>query len=112
MKDSRNTLKRRQFIAAGVIAGLVPIPVVLGPRSAAAAELPHLDESDPTAKALSYTHDASTVTAQTRGGADRFCHTCRFYLDPSATPWGPCQIFPGKAVNVNGWCKAWAAKTG
>ena len=25
---------------------------------------------------------------------------------------GPCDIFPGKLVNANGWCKVWVLKPG
>jgi hypothetical protein len=24
--------------------------------------------------------------------------------------WRPCNVFPGKLVNANGWCKVWAPK--
>jgi hypothetical protein len=26
--------------------------------------------------------------------------------------WRPCQIFPGKAVNANGWCSSWMHRAG
>ena len=83
--------------------------LVLGTRTSAAGELPRLDEADRSAKALSYVHDASRIEAATRGGAERICRTCRFYTDADAA-WGPCTLFPGKAVKANGWCKGWVAR--
>ena len=74
-----------------------------------AAELPHLDESDPAAKALAYVHDASTVSDTVRGDGSRVCSTCRFYTEPESQ-WGPCTLFQGKAVAAKGWCKGWVAK--
>ena len=26
--------------------------------------------------------------------------------------WRPCSLFPGKAVNANGWCASWTLKAG
>ncbi|MDP5191762.1 high-potential iron-sulfur protein [Rheinheimera baltica] len=26
--------------------------------------------------------------------------------------WRPCGVFPGKLVNAEGWCAAWAKKPG
>ena len=70
--------------------------------------MPHLEESDPAAQALKYVHDAASVDAGTRGGAERNCANCRFFGDASGG-WGSCQLFPGKAVNADGWCAGWAA---
>ncbi|WP_305809871.1 high-potential iron-sulfur protein [Photobacterium kishitanii] len=28
----------------------------------------------------------------------------------SSSDWQPCAIFPGKTVNINGWCSAYAPK--
>lgn len=109
MTNRKETLSRRRFATIGVIAGLMPIPVVLGTRPAAAGDLPRLDEADRSAKALAYVHDASRIEAATRGAADRVCRTCRFYTKADQA-WGPCTLFPGKAVNANGWCKGWVAR--
>lgn len=110
MKNPTKNLTRRQFVSIGVVASLAGIPAIASTRGAAAAGLPRLDEADSTAKALSYVHDASRVDGATRGGDDRICLTCRFYTDATAQSWGPCSLFPGKAVNANGWCKGWVAR--
>lgn len=108
MNKRKGRLSRRRFATIGMVAGLMPIPLVMGTRRASAGELPRLDEADRSAKALSYVHDAARVDAATRGGAERICRTCRFYTDATAT-WGPCTLFPGKAVNAEGWCRGWVA---
>ena len=97
---------RRRFLRDG-LALTAALPVMLGTaaRSASAAELPHLEESDPAAVGLKYTHDASKVD----GAGDHNCANCRFYTEPGSE-WGPCQLFPGKAVKASGWCAGYAAK--
>lgn len=111
MDRNHKKLSRRRIIKSGIAAGIAgSLPVIVGVRGVMADELPHLDESDGTAKALGYVHDASRVDDATRGGAGHLCKTCRFYTDASAQVWGPCTLFPGKAVNANGWCKGWVAR--
>jgi hypothetical protein len=62
--------------------------------------------------ALKYTHDASTVDAAARPNpaADQKCGNCALLQGEEGEEWRPCQIFPGKLVNVNGWCSVWAPK--
>ncbi|MDX1431957.1 MAG: high-potential iron-sulfur protein [Gammaproteobacteria bacterium] len=107
---TRDDPSRRRFCKTGIAVALLPLAAGTLLGEAGAQELPHVDPNDPTAQALKYTHDAASVDAATRGGADRHCASCRFYTDPEAKPWGPCSIFPGKAVNAQGWCNAWVAK--
>ena len=101
---------RRTLLRAAVAAALVPL--ARGLPVARADSLPQLSESDPAAKALKYHHDATAVQRTDKPGtpaAEQFCHNCRFIQSESGE-WRPCQIFPGKAVNANGWCVSWAAK--
>ena len=101
-------MTRRNFVGAAVVA--VPLAALLTGREAAAqaANLPKLDLNDPVAKALMYTHDASTVKAPNfKKGSD--CANCVQYTGKSGD-WGPCTAFPGKSVAAKGWCSAWAAK--
>ena len=77
-----------------------------------AADLPHLSEDDPAAKALHYVNDAAKGNRTDKGGtpaAKQHCQNCRF-VQADAGDWRPCQLFPGKAVNANGWCMSWTAK--
>lgn len=82
-----------------------------------AADMPKLEESDAMAQALGYKHDASDVNLEQfpsrgdPGAADEFCRNCIHYQAPPEQQWAPCTIFPGKLVNADGWCSAWAART-
>jgi hypothetical protein len=80
--------------------------------SAHAADLPHLDASDPTAKALGYTDNAKGVDAKAfpmykPGSA---CNNCMQFQGKASDAFGPCSIFAGKAVNANGWCQVYVKK--
>ncbi len=113
MSRSATQLSRRTFVKLTLATGaILPAQTLLGGGRAEAADLPHLDESDQAAQALKYVHDASQVDEGMRGGADRVCRGCRFFTEPSSEEWGPCTLFPGKAVNASGWCSGWVAKTG
>lgn len=73
-----------------------------------AADLPHVTDADPTAQALGYVEDASaTKSSLYKAGSN--CANCQFYTG-AADGYGPCQLFPGKAVNAKGWCSSYAQK--
>lgn len=100
-------MTRRKFFAT---AGAAAAAVTAGlPIAEADNHLERLDESDPTAKALNYVHDAKTVDAAKRL-SDRFCNNCALFAGESDDEWAGCSIFPGKAVANQGWCSVWAAK--
>lgn len=88
------------------------------PSPPPAADLPQLEESDAMAQALGYKHDAGEVDPEqfpSRGepdSASEFCKNCVHFQVPGGgePQWAPCTIFPGKLVNADGWCSAWAAK--
>ena len=108
-KATTTGLTRRDFVkvagltAAASAAGLV--------HTQARAELVKLDEKDPTAGALGYVHDASTVSAEKRPEG-RICGNCALFAGGVDEKWAGCQIFPGKAVANAGWCSVWAPKPG
>ena len=113
-KTGRPERSRRKFLAlagvtsAAVLAGVRPS---LG-RAAEGAAAPHLSESDPTAKALGYTEDASKVD-KTKFPAFKpgaHCATCNFFQGKATDAYAPCQIFPGKAVAAKGWCASHSPK--
>jgi hypothetical protein len=82
-------------------------------RSAqAAADMPHLAPTDPTAQALGYHEDAKTVDAKqfTTFQPGQACNTCLQLQGTAGDAWRPCNIFAGKLVNANGWCKVWVKK--
>ena len=103
-------IARRQFLQLSAVAA-AGVLVVPG-REAKASDLPQLSEDDPMAKAMKYTHDASTVDPSMRNNpaAEQNCANCALIQGEDGAEWRPCQIFPGKAVNANGWCSVWAPK--
>lgn len=114
MSDS--PLDRRTLLKTA-IAGLVALPAAGLVREAVAdtpAAAPHLDEKDPMAVAMGYVHDVKKVDAaknpQLKAGAK--CHNCVQLQGKEGDEWRPCNIFPGKAVHVDGWCKVWVQKPG
>ena len=99
-------LSRRDFVAAAAAVTVIGLST-----PAAADDLPRIDEADPTAQALKYVHDASTVDPAQRP-ADQFCNNCALFGGAADDAWAPCSIFPGKAVAGAGWCSVWAPKAG
>jgi High potential iron-sulfur protein len=77
-----------------------------------AAELPHLTDANPAAASLEYTEDTGTVDARKfpKHTAEQRCGTCKFLQAGSDAQYAPCRLYPGNAVNVNGWCSGYAAK--
>lgn len=105
MSNPAENPARRRFLkiaAAGAVAA--PLAAAVLPEIGRAAELPHLDPNEPTAKALAYTHDATTAKDNPafKPGAD--CANCTFYQGKPGDEWGPCMLFPGKSVHSKGWC--------
>lgn len=102
---------RRRFITgAGTALGAVVLVSAL-PRHARADDLPHLAPSDATAQTLGYVEDATKADKAKfpNYAAGDTCANCNFFQGAVAA-WGPCQLFPGKAVNAKGWCSAHAKK--
>ena len=102
---SNDALSRRSLLKAGS-ATLATLVIA---RSVEAEE--ELSPQDPTAVALGYVADASTVDAakwpQKTDGSQ--CSNCVLYAATDGGL-GKCSIFPGKLVNANGWCSAWNGK--
>lgn len=103
-------IARRQFIQLSAVAAAGCL--VRPGADAYAQDMPKIEESDPVAQSLKYVHDASTVDAASRANpaADQNCANCALIQGADGDAWRPCQIFPGKSVNANGWCSVWAPK--
>jgi len=103
-----NNIGRRKFIQLSV--AMAAGGLVAGNRNAYASDLPQLSEDDAMAKSMRYTHDASTIDASTRPNSaeHQVCENCALIQGNDGETWRPCQIFPGKAVNAQGWCSVWA----
>jgi hypothetical protein len=114
-KTIDNPQRRRTLFATIALIVTIPLGKFMSARRAEAAELPHLDEDDPTAKILNYHHDATEAPRVDKSGItpaqEQFCYNCRFIQSDSGE-WRPCEIFPGKAVNANGWCSTWINQSG
>ncbi len=109
MSQSNIDQKRRHALkmaAASVVA--VPLAGLVTRGTAFAGELPQLSEDDTAAKALSYVHDAANAPAGKRRDGT-YCKNCNLIKEKEGT-WRGCAIFPGKAVNENGWCAGWVGR--
>lgn len=105
----------RRTVLKNALAGLAALPAAGLIREAAAqGSPPHLDEKDPMAVALAYVHDAKKVDAsknpQYKPGST--CANCMQLQGKAGDEWRPCNLFPGKLVHANGWCKVWVPKPG
>lgn len=104
-------IARRKFIQLSAVAAA---GVLVHPgRSARAGDMPKLAEDDPMAVGMKYTHDASTVDPASRANPAEVqnCANCALAQGEAKDGWLPCQIFPGKVVNADGWCSVWAPKS-
>lgn len=113
MSHPANLEARRRFLKAAVVGAIAaPAAGILLPKLARAQDLPHLEESDATATALGYKHDAAQVdkAKYPQYQAGHNCANCNFFQGKTGAAWGPCQLFPGKAVAAKGWCAGYAAK--
>jgi hypothetical protein len=108
----QSKMTRRSIVKGGLLAGaLIPAYGLIGNR-AAAAGLPALDPSDPTAKSLGFVTDATTVSAAanpTYKPGQKCAGCAQFQGKPSDTS-APCTIFTGHSVPAGGWCKVYAPK--
>jgi hypothetical protein len=101
----RPLLSRRELLSS-----LAPAAVLLAAgRADAQTELPHVDEKDPIAKGLGYVPDVKKVDpkAEPTLKTGAHCANCVLLQGKAGDTWRPCNMFPGKVVNANGWCKAW-----
>jgi hypothetical protein len=105
--------QRRDFLKQGSLAviSLAMLARTL-PSSAQAKPLPRLSESDPLAVKLGYRHDATKVDKKKFANWQprKDCDDCLHYEGRKGQAWGPCTIFPGKAVNAKGWCAEFQPK--
>jgi hypothetical protein len=101
--------ERRRLLKLAAL-GLVAAPFASSVFSvpAHAADLPMVDEADPTAKALGYHCDGSKNPARTDKTAA--CDGCMFYTAQADKKAGACALFPGKLVCPKGWCTSWQKK--
>ena len=107
MTDER--LSRRQLLQ-GALVGIAAVPAASLLARSASAEA--LSESDATAKSLGYVADAKKVNAAANPNykPGQHCANCMQYTGKAGAASGPCNIFPGKDVAAQGWCKVWVKR--
>lgn len=113
MKSNPVDTGRRRATGLILASAALPVAGLLRPAIARAAELPHVTPDDPTAKALKYVDDASEADRPDKmgvAGDEQLCANCQFIQGADGEEWRPCMLFPGKAVNANGWCTSWTPK--
>jgi len=81
-------------------------------RESQAAELVHLSPTDPAAVALGYHENAKKVDPKAFATykPDQSCATCLQLQGAAGEAWRPCNLFPGKLVAAEGWCKVWVKR--
>jgi hypothetical protein len=107
MSDS--SVDRRTLLKTA-LAGLISFPA-----AGLAAQGPaRMDEKDPMAVAMGYIHDATKVdkTKNPQYKPGQKCLNCVQLVGKEGDEWRPCNIFAGKLVHEDGWCKVWTLKPG
>jgi hypothetical protein len=61
-----------------------------------------------------YVHDVKLVDPKKSSTfkPGQHCANCLQITGKDGDTWRPCNIFPKKLVNANGWCSVWAKKPG
>jgi hypothetical protein len=76
--------------------------------------LPHLTDANPAAASLGYTEDAGSIDSRKfpHHKPEQRCANCKYFeiAEVAGGPYAPCKLYPGNAVNVNGWCAGYVAK--
>ena len=101
-------ISRRDFMENSVI-----LIAVVGASSVALADpSPMLSESNPTAAALGYKTNASTVDKAKfpQYVPGQACAKCALYQGAAGAASGPCTIYAGKSVSSTGWCASYVKK--
>jgi High potential iron-sulfur protein len=95
-----------------IAAAAAPAAGGLNIGSSWAADLTPLDTKDPTAAALGFAIDASTVDASKHPTykTGQRCGTCAQFQGKPGDARGGCNVFVGHTVPQGGWCQVWAQK--
>jgi High potential iron-sulfur protein len=104
MNVTRRVLVKNLSLAAGFSAALP-----WRQARSAQPEPERLDVNDPAAIALGYVENVAQVDikkypAYVQGSN---CENCLQLQGSAANNYRPCSLFPGKLVQVSGWCTGW-----
>jgi hypothetical protein len=102
----------RRTLLKGALLGVAAVPVtaLLGRAEAAAGPV---DPNEPQAKSLGYVPDATKVDAKANPNYKPGQHCGNCLQAPSAKAGDAmvaCNIFAGRMVSANGWCKVYVKK--
>lgn len=102
----------RRDVLKGALMGVaaVPMTALLGRAEAASGEV---DPNEPQAKSLGYVTDAKTVDAKANPNykPGQVCANClQVPAGKEKGPKIPCNIFAGRTVSANGWCKVYVKR--
>jgi High potential iron-sulfur protein len=96
---------RRQFLilSAGISSSLVVSRAAFGAANT-------LSETDPQAKAVGYTEDASKVDKAKfpNFAAGQTCANCSLFQGKATDAYGGCTLFGDKQVAARGWCSSYS----
>jgi hypothetical protein len=108
---TEKTFPRRTLLKGALIGvAAVPVTAILGRAEAAAGAV---SPDEPQAKSLGYTADATKVDAKTNPNYKPGQHCGNCLQAPTAKAGDtmvPCNIFAGRMVNYNGWCKVYVKR--
>ena len=117
---SRREALRNLALGAGSILAIRAAGAATAPAAPAAAGAPavnygawpHVTPADPIAMALAYHESAKTVDAKAFPlyKPEQKCSTCLQLIGKVGDAWRPCNLFPTKLVNAEGWCKVYVKK--
>lgn len=129
---NREKMTRRRVLGSSLL-GLTAIPVMVesalgqakpaapaaaakpAAPAAAGGALPMLNPTEPAAKALGYVEDAKKVDAKANPTykPEQRCSNCLQWADKNRkAASSKCNLFPGKMVKNEGWCKVWVKAPG
>lgn len=107
-KSDPATEARRKFLKTTIVATAAVMAGATIRKALGTGDMPHLTDTDPTAKAMGYVDDAATSKNKLyRPGS--VCANCQLYSGGTAG-YGDCQLFPGKLVSARGWCTSYTRK--
>jgi hypothetical protein len=108
---SERKIPRRDVLKGALIGvAAVPVTAILGRAEAAAGPV---DPNEPQAKSLGYVKDATKVDAKANPNFKPGQHCANCLQVPKGKEGGaqvPCNIFAGRLVEANGWCKVWVKR--
>jgi hypothetical protein len=103
----------RRTLLKGALLGVAAVPVSALLSRTADAAAGKVDPNEPQAKSLGYIEDATKVDAKANPNykPGQICANCMHA--PVAKPGAaevPCNIFAGRNVAANGWCKVYVKR--